>query len=168
MDRPPAGKTQKKWKFFPKNVEKRLFPKFYLDSKLKVENPKMPLAMGKKKCWVCRGFRCHFRHFSMLHRHSPIFDKKPNLSVFGTFFLRFFAFFALFANLWHFRKKMSENVDFPNSRRYPAAQSVFLKHVFGTNSQFPEITKVSWVSEFQNFGISRVLRSEKHLFFIHL
>jgi hypothetical protein len=95
--RPPAGKTQKSENFFQKN-RKRLFPKFYLDSKLKVENPKMPRGISEKKCArVCTGiFGVIFDTFQCFDKSpQPIFDN-PKFQVFsGRFAFCVFCIFAL-------------------------------------------------------------------------
>jgi hypothetical protein len=90
--RPPAGKTQKKIE--TKKRRKRLFPKFYLDSKLKRTQPQ---NFGKKSAQVCRGLGSFSTLFNAsTNRHTLFSIKNTKFQVFSGRFA-FFAFFLRFA-----------------------------------------------------------------------
>jgi hypothetical protein len=110
--------------------------------------------MGKKKCWVCRGFRVIFDTFQCFIATALFSIKNTKFRcVFRTFcILRFFAF-CTFCKLWHFGKKCRKCWFPPNSRR-PCCAERTNKTCFRDDSQFPEITKVSQsfgIPEFRNF-----------------
>jgi hypothetical protein len=150
---------RKKKKIFFKKTSKTPFSEFYLDSKLKSRNPKMPLEISVMQ--LRTGFECHFRHFSMLQIATALFSiKTPKFQgVFGTFCIfRFFAFF--FCKFVTFRKKMSDvHLKFGDYLR----RAYSVKHVF--QDEFPISRNcVSWDFQIPDFRISDSSQV-KHVFF---